>query len=233
MARRKNAALKKQLYALGAFAIVILGVLAFLFGWVIRDNPAGEFVEGVHYTLLERPAKTPTDKVEVTEFFSYACIHCFNFDPGLADWVADNADKITFKRSPVFTNEGWRVLGTHYFTTQQLGILEDIHYPFFFALHDTGRSLYTQDDIAKWIDGRGVSEADYLKTFRSAEVRQAMTAADRLQRRLQVATVPTIVVAGKYRVGTTSDVGPKRMLEVMDHLVAKEAAARAGAPSSQ
>ena len=226
MARRKNKALQTQKIAVGAFAVLVIGLVGYLFWLVIAESPSGEFVEGEHYTVIQNPAKTSGDKVEVTEFFSYACIHCYNFDPILEDWVEENADEIDFRRTPVFTNEAWRVLATHFYTTIELGNFDEVHAPFFRELHVTNRQLFSPDAIARWIDGRGVTEARYLEMYRSQRVRARIAAADRLQRQLRVATVPTMVVAGKYRIRTTSDIGPKRMLEIMKHLVDKELAER-------
>jgi hypothetical protein len=51
-----------------------------------------------------------------------------------------------------------------------------------------------------------------------------MAVADQMGRRLLVASVPTIIVHGKYMVRITRSVGVSRMLEVMDFLVNKELA---------
>ena len=226
MARRRDKALRTQKIAVGAFGVLVLGLVGYLFWLVLSEAPSGEFVEGEHYFLIENPARTSGERVEVTEFFSYACIHCFNFDPILEDWVEDNAAQIAFRRSPVFTNEPWRVLATHFYTTLELGNFEEVHTAFFRELHVASRQLLTRDAIARWIDGRDVTEERYIEMYGSQRVRARMTAADRLQRQLQVSTVPTVVIAGKYRVRTTSEIGPKRMLEIMKHLVDKELAER-------
>jgi len=52
-----------------------------------------------------------------------------------------------------------------------------------------------------------------------------------MARRLRVAMVPAIVIQGKYLVRTSGSVGPKRMLDVMDYLVAKEIAERSNSDS--
>lgn len=227
MARRRDKVLRTQKIAVGAFGVAVLGLVAYLFWLVLAEAPSGEFIEGEHYTLVSKPTRTLEDKVEVTEFFSYGCIHCYNFDPILEEWVEDNADLIHFRRTPVFSNEGWRVLGTHLYTTMELGIFDEVHAPFFRELHVTRRQLLTPEAISRWIDGRGVTAERYLEMYSSQRVRGRMATADKLQRQLQVASVPTVVVAGKYRVRTTSEIGPKRMLEIMKYLVEKEQAARA------
>ncbi len=226
MARRRDKVLRTQKIALGAVGFAVLALVGYLFWLVLAESPAGEFVEGKHYTLITNPVRTSGDKVDVIEFFSYGCIHCYNFDPILETWVEDNADFIRFRRSPVFSNEDWRVLGTHLYTTIELGIFDEVHAPFFRELHVTRRQLSTPEAISRWIDGRDVTAARYIEMYKSQRVLGRMAAADKLQRQLQVASVPTVVVAGKYRVRTTSEIGPKRMLEIMRHLVEKERAER-------
>ena len=55
-------------------ATVVLGCMAL-------PLHAEEFVEGVHYMRLPVPVETQdASKVEVVEIFSYACIHCRNFE---------------------------------------------------------------------------------------------------------------------------------------------------------
>ena len=52
-----------------------------------------------------------------------------------------------------------------------------------------------------------------------------------MARRLKIASVPTVVIQGKYIVRTTREIGPKRMLDVMDFLVEKERQALQTAPT--
>jgi len=40
-------------------------------------------------------------KVEVLEFFSYGCIHCFRLHPFIKKWAAGAAKDVEFKRIPV------------------------------------------------------------------------------------------------------------------------------------
>ena len=40
------------------------------------------------------------DKIEVTELFWYGCIHCYQMDPILNDWVKKLPKDVYFKRIP-------------------------------------------------------------------------------------------------------------------------------------
>jgi hypothetical protein len=60
--------------------------------------------------------------------------------------------------------------------------------------------------------------------FNSSVIDRRIEFADQMSRRLRISTVPSIIVNGKYMVRVTADVGPSRMLEIMDHLVERELA---------
>ena len=43
---------------------------------------AMEYEEGTHYVELQIPLNTRNpDKIEVAEYFSYGCPHCYQFEP--------------------------------------------------------------------------------------------------------------------------------------------------------
>jgi len=224
MAKKQQRALMIQKLAVGAAVVVIVGLLGFLYTLVLTEAPLGEFVEGEHYITIENPRRVRGDKVEVMEFFSYGCIHCFNFDPKLNDWVAENRDRVEFVRTPAISSNFWRLLARTYYAMDELGVLEENHSRLFNDLHNARRDLDSLDKMAAWIDGHGTTAAAFKSMAASPAVEQRLELADRLARRLEVTSVPTIVVNGKYLVRITSEVGPTRMLDVMEHLVDKEMA---------
>ena len=89
MARKESRFLKQQKIALGVVGIIVVAIVGYLTWLSVEESPLGEFVEGEHYLVIENPRRIRGDKIEVMEFFSYGCVHCFNFDPILDDWVED------------------------------------------------------------------------------------------------------------------------------------------------
>jgi hypothetical protein len=81
MANKKNKFLQQQKLAIGAIVAIAVAVVIYFSTLVVTDVPDGEFAEGRHYMKLEEPGKVRGKKDVVMEFFSYGCIHCFNFDP--------------------------------------------------------------------------------------------------------------------------------------------------------
>lgn len=221
MAKRKNRFLLWQKLTVGGIAVLSLGVFGFLYTLVLTDAPRGEFVEGQHYLLIEEPRRVRGEAIEVMEFFSYACIHCYNFDPDLNAWARENADQVNFVRTPAIANATWRLLGRTYYALEQMDLLDTHHAAVFRAIHDRGERLDSINRIVDFMGDRGVDESEFRSVFNSPRIDRKIEQADQMARRMRVASVPTIVVDGKYLVRTTSTVGPSRMLEVMDHLVGK------------
>ena len=224
MAKKESHFLVQQKMAVGAFSLVVICVIGYLTWLTFEDAPLGEFVEGEHYDLVDNPRRIRDDRVEVMEFFSYACVHCYNFDPDLTDWVEDQGDKVNFVRMPAVASDYWRALGRTYYTLERLDGLEGNHMAFFRAIHETRRNFPSADSLADFFASSTISPDEFKKTFNSAEVASDISKADQMARRLKVASVPTIIVQGKYIVRTTRAIGPKRMLEVMNYLVEKELA---------
>jgi thiol:disulfide interchange protein DsbA len=222
MARKQSRVLVQQKTAAAALAVVILAAAAYLFWMTVDDTPQGEFIEGEHYLLIENPRRIRAEQMEVMEFFGYACVHCYNFDPILADWVQEKGDSIKFIQTPSVSSEYWRLLGRNFLTYQALGEQDKYHTPFFRAIHDGGRAFTKPESLAEFYEQLGGEKQTYIDAFNSVGVASELSKADSMARRLKVAMVPSIVIQGKYLVRTSGSVGPKRMLDVMDFLLAKE-----------
>ena len=228
---KKRDPLMWQKVAAGVIIVAFVGIFGYLYTVVLTEAPLGEFVEGEHYVLVDQPRRIRGETVEVMEFFSYGCIHCYNFEQDLSSWVAANRDKVQFIRMPAVGNTPWRALGRAYYAMSELGILDDDHSRLFHEIHEVRRPLDTPEKLASWADGKGTTEAAFLSMMMSPAVDRQIQLADQMAQRLAISSVPSIVIEGKYLVRVTADVGPARMLDVMNYLVAKVAAEKAVNPS--
>lgn len=223
MAKKESKFLRQQKIAVGGLAVVVLAIVAYLSWLTASDANLDEIVEGEHYQLIENPRRIRGDQIEVMEFFSYACVHCYNFDPLIKEW-AEARDDITLVQTPAIANEYWRLLGRHYYTLQAMDAPEENHMRAFRAIHEARQAFNGPEKMIQFAESSGLDRENYEKAFNSTEVSNALNRADQMARRLRVAAVPTIIVQGKYLVRTTSTVGPRRMLQVIDYLVTKEQA---------
>jgi len=220
VAKKQSKFLKHQKIFAGAIAVVFLVVIGYVSTLVIKDSPLGEFVEGEHYSVIDQPRRIRGDKVEVMEFFSYACSACYRFEPLIKNWVSDKGDFVKFVRLPLPANETWRRVTQHYYAMEKLGVLEEMHDKFFHAIHDRKLNIGSSARLAEWASENDI--AGYEDAFNSADVKRKVTLADQLARRFQVASVPTLLVQGKYMIRLENSIGQARMLEVLDHLIELE-----------
>ncbi|MCZ6640049.1 MAG: thiol:disulfide interchange protein DsbA/DsbL [Gammaproteobacteria bacterium] len=206
-----------------SFAVVIaIGVIGYgtLYSTGIAE---GEYVEGDHYKLIDNPPRRrPGETIKVTEFFSYGCIHCRNFDPLLENWQKTMPEGVSFSRSPIaFSQPLWSLLGQTYLTLEVTGALEENHSRIFRVIHDNGRQFLSADMIANFVDGHGIEKSVFLRNFNSPKVRRALQQALEDERRLVIPSVPTLMVSDRYLINMDSR---KTALDIVDYLISKEMA---------
>ena len=211
---------------IGFITLVAIGMIAFG-TYVSTDLSDTAVTENEDYIELDNPrARRAGEPIEVIEFFSYACVHCKNFEPLLDEWLEDKPEDVTFRRQPTTFSPIYALLAQSYLTLEAADALDKNHNRIFRAIHDSGRQFLTKDMVADYVDGRDISRDEFIEIFDSPDVRQAMRRADREQREFSIASTPSLVVAGKYLVRMTIG-GQRRALRVVDELVAKERAADA------
>lgn len=195
--------------------------------FITASAQAAEFEEGVHYQKLPVPVETKdAGKIEVVELFSYACIHCKNFDPTLEVWRDEQADDVLFRRVPAIFNETWKLLAQAFYAAEVLGIEEKVHTPMFRALHDQGVNLGNPTLLAALFEEvGGVAPDEFNQVFNSFSVRSRVQQADAHGRAYRVTGVPTLIVDGIYRIDGRMAGNNTNMLKIVDFLVAERRAA--------
>ena len=187
------------------------------------------YEEGTHYVALDIPVKTRnSDVIEVMEYFSYACPHCYQMEPLIRQWKAKLPGDVVFKRTPAIWSDTYRFLAEVYFTAEALGVLERVHTPVFQAIHLERRPVFDPESMALLFSEQGVDPASFAKAFNSFGVRAARQQAEARGRAYRSKGVPAIVVNGKYRIETGMAGGNAAMLEVTDFLINRERALMKG-----
>ncbi len=214
----------------------LLGFLTLFFTVLYAQAEGFQYEEGTHYAVLEVPVKTRNpDIVEVTEYFSYGCPHCYRFEPLIQQWKAELPENVEFNRTPAI----WRVTGYElyartYYTALALGVLEKVHSPLFNAIHGERRRLLDLESMTGFMAEHGVDPVEFVKTYTdSFGVKAQYQQAIARQRIYRSGGVPALIVNGKYRIEASmvgnSNVG---MLQVASFLIEKERQLlNAGAPS--
>jgi thiol:disulfide interchange protein DsbA len=191
-----------------------------------------QFEEGTNYVRLvpTQPTVGGADKIEVAEFFMYSCPHCYSFEPMINSWVDNKPANVRFVRIPAMWNGLVQLHARLYYTEEVLvrnGVIKDpegFRDTVFQEFHLRGNRLASEAAIAKLFERFGVSADEFNRTWTSFEVDQKLRVADDLARRYSVASVPMIVVNGKYRSGAAEAGSYPKLIELVDELVVRESA---------
>lgn len=183
-----------------------------------------QLVAGRDYAVID-PAQ-PTDdqgKIEVVEFFSYACPHCNDLNPLIHKWAAKLPSDVVFKRVPVSFNPFYELMARLFYTLETTGDLARLDAPLFSAIHQKGLKLITEKNITDWATSQGVDALKFTQAWNSFGVNSKTKRADQIARNHRIQGVPAIAVDGRYLIGGKS---LQEMLSLADKVIEKRRAER-------
>lgn len=183
----------------------------------------GQIIAGHDYAVLDPPQRQEAaGKIEVMEFFSWGCPHCYDFHPMLARWTAMLPKDVSFKRVPVsLGHPEWEALAKAYYALQSTGDVDRLDSQIFEDIHKNHVWLYDEQSITTWVGKHGVNVAKFTAAFRSFGIDTASGQAEQKALDYRISGVPTLTIAGKYTV-----VGDQaKMLSSSDQLIVMSRAA--------
>jgi protein dithiol oxidoreductase (disulfide-forming) len=207
------------------------------------SSQAATWIPGTHYSVIPQAQRTsvPAGKIEVMEVFSYGCPHCNQFRPVIKKLKASLPPNVQLVYLPASWNkaENWPLFQRAYLTAQSLGVAEKAHDALYEAVWTTGElgitdpktgriksALPTIEDMARFYQRvTGVKAADFVAASKSFGVDLKVRQAESQILAMQVASTPTLVVNGKYRLNNEHLKGGEEMIELVKYLVAIENAA--------
>ena len=189
-----------------------------------------KFKEGTHFARMvpTQPTVGGADKIEVAEVFWYGCNHCYDFETYVSRWRDEKPANVRFVRIPAVWNPLVKLHAQLYYTEEVLVKNGKIENPeqfraaVFAEYHRRGNRMASESAIQAVFERHDVSAEDFTNTWNSFEVAQKLRVAQDLARRYSIASVPTIVVNGKYRTGATEAGGYPPLMDLIDELIARE-----------
>ncbi|MFC3530883.1 thiol:disulfide interchange protein DsbA/DsbL [Vogesella facilis] len=177
-------------------------------------------VEGKDYVLLAKPQPVATPgKVEVIEFFSYHCVHCFNLEPSIAAWSKKLPKDVSFRREQIVWGKQMEPLARLFATFNITKTLDRLHAPALTAMVQQRVNLADEAEMSKWLaTQKGVDGKAFMQVYKSFGVNSQVARATQITRDYAIQGTPTIVVAGKY---ATLAAEPAQLLRVVDELIVK------------
>lgn len=206
--------------------LLIVAGLSLAGACTAQPPAAAPYQLGVQYVAITPAQPLVNDgKIEVVEVFSYACPHCWHFEP-YAEQIQKQLPKgVVFRMMPAVFSPAWEPYARAFYAAQTLGVLGKTHVALFKALHEQHEPLYSLQDLAGFYSHYGVKPAEFLRVANSDAVDQQIMHAIRLGQAWGIEGTPTIVVDGKYRSGQIQSYD--ELVKLTLWLVHKEQIARA------
>ncbi len=204
-------------------ALLASGASASLLGLSLESRAAGAApVEGTDFKKLEpsQPTSTP-GKVEVLEFFSYACPHCNAFEPTIEGWARGLPADVVFKRVPVPFLYNADNFAHTYYALETMGLVDKMQMKIFSAVHVDHLRLDKPEDIAAVVGKNGGDAAKFLAAFKSFSVATAVAKSKKMSADYKIDGVPTLAVQGRFITSPELAHGAPESLAVADALIAR------------
>ena len=188
---------------------------------VISTSVQAGIIAGHDYVVLSTPQRQEANgKIEVMEFFSWGCPHCYEFYPKLSRWLATLPKDASFKRVPVgLGHPEWEALARAFYALQVTGDVERLDSQIFEDIHKNHVWLYDEANITAWVGKHNVIVEKFRQAFRSFGVNTNVGQAEQKAVDYRIPGVPALTIAGKYMV-EGGDHG--KMLSASDQLIAME-----------
>ena len=212
----------------------VLTALIFLFLPLaaLAQPMAPGFREGLDYETLPQPIPTyAKGKIEIAEVFSYACVHCFHFQPEVNKFKQTMAKDVRWEYVPAAFGGHWDVFARAYFAAQILGVQPKTHDAVFNGIFVQNKiKTGSPDELADLYASLGVNRAKFLAAFNGEEASARLAKAREFGLRAGVQGTPTLIINGKYRVLGRADTGVDGMFKTAEFLVDKERTAAKALP---
>jgi len=188
---------------------------------IISTSVQAGIIAGHDYVVLSTPQRQEANgKIEVMEFFSWGCPHCYEFYPKLSRWLATLPKDASFKRVPVgLGHPEWEALARAFYALQVTGDVERLDSQIFEDIHKNHVWLYDEANITAWVGKHNVIVEKFRQAFRSFGVNTNVGQAEQKAVDYRIPGVPALTIAGKYMV-EGGDHG--KMLSASDQLIAME-----------
>lgn len=186
---------------------------------------AETFEEGKDYQEIPHQSTIPSlprDTVTVTEFFSYGCPWCYEFEPQLEKWLKNKPANVTFERIPVVFEKYWDLYAKAYYISVALGMEKKMTPKLFYAIQERNKSLGSESAMEDFFIAAGVKKNIATQAFEDSptldtQIKQGL----QLMQAYQVYVIPSIIVDGEYRVDLQMAGDEKRFIAITQFLIDK------------
>lgn len=171
---------------------------------------------GKDYSLLSPPQPTETKKIEVLEFFFYGCSHCFRLHPLLSQWEKTMPKDVQLTFVPTVFRDSWEPMARTFYALESMGQREQLHDALYRAWNVDNIDLSDEARITAFVAKHGVDAAKFSAAYNSFSVQSRVTRAEQMIRSYGINGTPTLVVDGKYVIGSMQ---PEELIRALKEVI--------------
>jgi thiol:disulfide interchange protein DsbA len=177
-------------------------------------------VEGRDFVRLNTPVAVPGGgKIDVIEFFSYGCPHCYSFEPMLEQWIKRLPADVAFRRIPATFNPTFKGYARLFYALEAAGQVEALHKRVFAAIHVQRQRLDKEADIAAFVTANGGDGAKTVEALKSFGVDGKLRQAEQAFAAYKIDGVPALGIHGRWFTSGSLANGNDKALAVTDYLI--------------
>ncbi|GAB6264071.1 thiol:disulfide interchange protein DsbA/DsbL [Photobacterium sp. R1] len=198
----------KQLFALATAALLSFSAYA------------AQFTEGDYYQVLEQPKSS---NQVVTEYFSFYCPHCYNFEPLIQQLKTKLPDNAKFQKNHVsFMGGNMGTSMSKAYATSVVLDIEDKLIPVLFSqIHKLNKAPRNDEELRQIFLDNGVKAEDFDGAFNSFAVNSMVNRYNKGFRDSGLTGVPSVIVNNKYLVKTDKVKSADEYFELINFLLKK------------
>lgn len=193
------------------------------------------FEEGKHYQKLSAKITTSPvvqqfieknpGKIQVIEFFGYACFWCQRLHPHLNEWAAKKPENIIFYRFPVYFSKGWDVLAKAYYIVEKIGKNSTLDKEFFLAIHKDHIDLSNEKKLEDFFLKQGISQKQVKELYHSFEVNRNYERGNEVANAYEIIVSPAVVLnlsSGSYLVTAVMAGSEQSVIDIIAFLIDRD-----------
>jgi thiol:disulfide interchange protein DsbA len=186
-----------------------------------RAQGAGP-VEGRDFVRLNTPVPVPGGgKIDVIEFFSYGCPHCYAFEPALEAWIKRLPPDVAFRRVPAAFNAPFEGYAKLFYALEAIGMSDALHKRVFAAIHVQRKRLDKEADLAAFVTEAGGDGAKFVEAYKSFGVATKVRQGKQLAEGYKIDGVPALGIHGRWFTAGSLAGSHERALQVADQLIVR------------
>lgn len=193
---------------------------ALLCALVLLPAPApADLMEDVDYVRITARPVRDARRIEVIEFFYYACGACYRFESYLPQWLARKPADVDFRYEPALRRTAWIPLTRLYHGLHALGLLPQLHAEVYRAIHEQDRALQTREEMIEWVKAHGADAEAFEQLLLSDEILIATQKSRDMTIDYGIRDTPSLVVDGRFLTSGALLGDIARLPAVLDELI--------------